>query len=97
TPGSLSAPPATIMSPSILVRPRTGSVRVRARKYTLRSDRRSRWFRRLQGGPLRSQSDGGTGACGCWRMFVDEGGRGDGGGYAIHRSLDRTGPPTVGT
>ncbi len=74
-----------------------GSVRVRAGKYNLRPDRRPRWFRRLQGWPLRSQCDGGSGACGCWRKFVDEGGSGDGGGYAIRRSLDRTGQPIVGT
>ena len=73
-----------------------GSVRVRAGKYNLKPDRRPRWFRRLQGWPLRSQCDGGIGACGCWRKFVDEGGSGDGGGYAIHRSLDRTGQPIVG-
>ena len=77
--------------------PCAGSVRVRAGKYNLKPDRRPRWFRRLQGWPLRSQCDGGTGACGCWRKFVDEGGSGDGGGYAIHRSLDRTGQPIVGT
>ena len=64
----------------------TGSVRVRAGKYNLKPDRRPRWFRRLQGWPLRSQCDGGTGASGCWRKFVDEGGSGDGGGYAIRRS-----------
>ena len=74
-----------------------GSVRVRASKCSLRSDRRPRSIRRLARWPLRSQCDGGRGACGCWRKHVDEGGSGDGGGYAIHRSLDRTGQPIVGT
>ena len=76
---------------------KAGSVSVCASKCSLRSDRRARSIRRLPGWPLRSQCDGESGACGCWRKYVDEGGSGDAGGYAIHRSLDRTGQPIVGT
>jgi Cu/Ag efflux protein CusF len=32
-----------------------------------------------------------------WPKYVDEGGSGDGGSCAIHRSLDRIGLPIVGT
>ena len=74
-----------------------GSVRVRASKDNLGSDRRASFFRRLPRWPLRSQCGGESGACGCWRKYVDGDGSGDEGGYAIHRSLDRTGLPIVGT
>ena len=74
-----------------------GSVRVCASKCSLRSDRRARWIRRRPVWPLRSQCDGESGACGCWRKHVDEAGSGDEGGFAIHRSLDRTGQLIVGT
>jgi hypothetical protein len=55
--------------------------------------RRPRSTRRLVTSSLRSQCGEGSGAGGCWRKFVDEGGSGGAGGYAIHRSLDRTGRP----
>jgi hypothetical protein len=74
-----------------------GSVRVRVSKCSLGSDVRPRLIRRPPGWPLRSQCGGENGACGCWRKHVDEDGSGDGGGCAIHRSLDRTGQPIVGT
>jgi transposase len=73
-----------------------GSVRGHAGRCSLRSDGRAGLIRRLATRSLRSQCGGGSGACGCWRKYVDEGESGDGGGYAIHRSLDRTGQPIVG-
>ena len=57
---------------------------------------RPRWITRLPGWPLRSQCDGESRACGCWRTCVDGDGRGDERGYAIHHSLDRIGLPIVG-
>jgi hypothetical protein len=76
---------------------RTGSVRACASKCRLRSDGQARSIRRLPGWPLRSQCDGGSGASGYWQKYVGKGGNADGAGYAIHRSLDRTGQPIVGT
>ncbi len=74
-----------------------GSARIRASKCSLRSNGRPRSIRRLATRSLRSQCGGGIVACGCWRKFVDVDVSGDGGGYAIRRSLDRTGQPIVGT
>jgi hypothetical protein len=59
--------------------------------------KRPRLIRRPAIGSLRLQCDEGIGAGGYWRKYVDEGGSGDGGGYAIHRSRDRTGLPIEGT
>jgi hypothetical protein len=74
-----------------------GCARIRASKCSLRSNGRARSIRRLATCSLRSQCDGGIEAYGCWRKFVDVDVSGDGGGYAIRRSLDRTGQPIVGT